>query len=237
MDSYIYTGPSWAASSYPETDADATNLASLWNIANNNLSKRGHNTLDNIHDIKSAKSSSPIVWIYNEPIQVIKQAVGMTVSDFLTRDDWKDVWNECNRYCLDSIAKLDNPVLLIGAHCDIVDCRYSNITIGHKSWQNFLAEKANMLTRKGKINVTMDDGGSFSFRHCWGAEVVHRYMYENPKINPNGSLIDDVYNIFFFWKQLEKHNLFHDVHPSRRGNELFAEHLKPTVENFLKDNT
>ena len=230
---YTYTGPSWAASSYPIEDENATNLAKLWNIAHIDQSAHGSDAMQNLHSLK--KTKGPIIWIYNEPIGVLKRATNMEKKEFLTRDDWKEIWQECNQFCLNSIARLGRPVLLFGAHSDIVDCDHANIVVGHKSWQRFLAEKAGMITRKGKINVTMDDGGSYSFRQCWGAEVVHRTMHENPDIRPNESLTDDVWDIFFFWKQLEKQDLFNDVHPNLRGNKLFAEYTKPMVEKFLED--
>lgn len=230
---YTYTGPSWAASSYPIEDARATNLAKLWNIAHIDHSAPGSSAMGNLHKLRETKG--PIVWIYNEPLGVLKHATNMDHKEFLIRNDWKEIWEECNQFCLNSIARLGRPVLLFGAHSDIVDCNHENIVVGHKSWQRFLAEKAGMITRKGKINVKMDDGGSFSFRHCWGAEIVHRTMHENPDIKPNESLTHDVWDIFFFWKQLEKQDLFNDVHPNLRGNKLFAEYTKPIVEKFLED--
>jgi len=230
---YTYTGPSWAASSYPIEDESATNLAKLWNIPHVDKSAPSTNALQNLYTIKETKG--PVIWLYNEPIMLIKYLGKMTEAEFLERNDWQDIWKECNQYVLNSIARLGRPVLLFGAHSDIVDCDHDNIVVGHKSWQRFLAEKAGMITRKGKINVKMDDGGSFSFRHCWGAEVVHRTMHQNPNIEPNKSLIDSVWDIFFFWKQLEKQDLFNDVHPNLHGNKLFAEFTKPIVEKFLED--
>jgi hypothetical protein len=230
---YTYTGPSWAASSYPIEDKNATNLAKLWNIPHIDQSAPGTNVLQNLENLK--ETTGPVVWLYNEPISLIKHVCKLNLSDLLIRDDWQDIWKECNQFCLKSIAKLGRPVLLIGSSSDIVDCDYENIVVGHKSWQRFLAEQAGMITRKGKINVKMDDGGSFSFRHCWGAELVHKTMHENPNIEPNKSLIDSVWDIFFFWKQLEKYDLFNDVHPNLRANELFAKHTKPIIEKFLED--
>ena len=60
-------------------------------------------------------------------------------------------------------------------------------------------------------------------------------MYENPDIEPNQSLTDSIWDMFFFWKQLEKQDLFSDVHPNLRGNKLFAEYTKPMVLKFLED--
>ena len=233
---YTYTGPSWAASSYPIEDENATNLAKLWNIPYVDQSIPGAHAIYNLNSLYKQKiPKGPVVWLYNEPLNVLNRATKMENKEFLIRNDWKEIWQECNQFCLNSIARLGRPVLLFGAHSDIVDCDHDNIVVGHKSWQRFLAEKAGMITRKGKINVTMDDGGSYSFRQCWGAEVIHRTMHENPDIEPNKSLTDSIWNMFFFWKQLEKQDLFSDVHPNLRGNKLFAEYTKPMVLKFLED--
>ena len=82
----------------------------------------------------------------------------------------------------------------------------------------------------------MDDGGDFFVSTCWGAEVLHKFMHENPHITPSVEVTNAVWDIFFFWKELEKANLFFDVHPNYQGNTLFAEFLKPTVIKFLQDN-
>lgn len=229
---FTYTGPSWAASSYPIEDKNATNLAKLWNIKHIDQSFHGAHAIRNFRHLR--KTTGPVVWLYNEPIGVLQQAVNMEYKEFLTRDDWQDIWRECNEYCLNSIARLGRPVLLFGAHSDIVDCKHNNIQVGDKSWQRFLADRLGMVTRKGKINVT-HQGDSFSFKTCWGADIVHRYMHLFSDVKPAESLVDDIYNIFFFWKYLEKENLFFEVHPNRQGNELYAEYTKPIVEKFLED--
>jgi len=230
---YTYTGPSWAASSYPIEDANATSLAKLWNIPYVDQSFHGASFMNNFETLR--KTKGPVVWLYNEPISMLKRATNMEDSEWLARDDWKDIWLECNQFCLNSLARIGRPVLLIGAHSDIVDCNHANITVGHRSWQHFLADQAGMVTRKGKINVTMDNGNSFSFRHCWGVDPVHRKMHRDVHVKPSKSLVDEVLNIFFFWKQLEKQNLFFQVHPTLRANQLFAEYMKPIVTKFLED--
>ena len=232
--SFIYTGPSWAASSYP-VGTTATNLAKEWGLPCNNYSKPGSSVLGCLKSIKT-NSSLPIVWVYNEPLGCLTEATGLTKAQFIQRSDWRDVWEDCNQFCLKAIDDLNKPVLLIGAHSDIVNCNYSNITVGHASWQKFLAQQAGMTVDNDSVYVTMEDGGNFNIQHCWGGEVIHRFMHENPDISPSVEITNAVWDIFFFWKELEKANLFHDVHPNFQGNKLFAEFLKPTVEKFLEDN-
>ncbi len=226
---YTYTGPSWAASSYPVADevvasGEAINLAKLWNMPHVDQSRPGVHAITNLKKLYEQKEKGPVVWIYNEPLNVLERATNMEEKEFLISNNWKEIWHECNQFCLNSIARLGRPVLLFGAHSDIVDCEHNNIQVGHKSWQRFLAEQAGMVTNKIKVPEV-----------CWGADVVHRYMYQNTKIKPNKDLVDEVYNVFAFWKHLEKSNLFYDVHPNLRGNKLFAEYTKPIVEKFLED--
>jgi hypothetical protein len=233
----IYTGPSWAHSSYPNSNVDKiTNLAREWGISVLDASRGGSNVLQNFDTCIGAKvNNSPVIWVYNEPINCLNSATGLEVAEFIVRDDWETIWREVNQFCLKKIASLGVPVLLIGAHSDIVDCDYPNITVAHPSWQKFLAEKAGMKVVDSTVHVSMDDGGDFCVNRCWGAEVVHRYMHEHPNINPDPDLVNSVWDIFFFWKQLEKSGWFYEVHPNYQGNVAFAEYLKPTVLEFLQD--
>jgi hypothetical protein len=232
---YIYTGPSWAASSYP-VENKSTNLAREWNIPFNNQSLAGTSILNRVAAVKNLNFTVPIIWIYGEPFGDLENITNMSKSELIQRHDWKDIWHECNQYCLSSIANIGSPVLLIGAHSDIVNCDYNNITVGHASWQKWLAQQIGLVVDDNTVQVKMDDGGDFSFDHCWGAEVIHRYMHEHPGINPDPSLTNSVWDIFFFWKELEKANLFCEVHPNLPGNQLFARFLHPTVTNFLQEN-
>ena len=230
---FIYTGPSWAASSFPE-GVSATNLARQWDIPHINFALSASNVLRCIEKVKS-HTLLPVVWIYHEPLGCLTEATGLSYTELLRRSDWKDIREDCNQFCLQQIANLNRPVLLIGGHSDIINCEHSNIVVGHKSWQKFLAEKAQMHVDNDQIYVKMDDGGNFSFKNCWGAEVMHRIMHENPDIDPSAEITGAVWDIFFFWKELEKANLFYDVHPNLQGNKLFAAETKQTVINFLED--
>jgi hypothetical protein len=234
---YIYTGPSWAYSSFPNTKTDkTTNLAQEWGINCIDDSMIGKTFIDNFDSIiKKYNNNLPIIWIYNEPIACLKTVTGLEFNEFIVRDDWQTIWQEVNQYCLKKISSLGRPVLLIGSVSDVVDCDHANIKVAHPSWQKFLAEKAGMKVVDGPVHVKMDDGGDFFVDRGWGAESVHRYMHEHPDIFPNSSLVDSVWDIFFFWKQLEKSGWFYEVHPNYQGNVAFAEYLKPTVLEFLQD--
>ena len=231
---FVYTGPSWAASSYP-VDNKSTNLAKEWDIPYLNYSMAGSTVLSRLPLVDKTKSL-PIIWCYHEPMGCLTEATGLSNAELIQRSDWEDVWEDCNQFCLKAINDLNRPVLLIGAHSDIVNCDYKNITVAHPSWQKFLAHQAGMPIKDNTINVKMDDGGDFFVSTCWGAEVLHKFMHENPHITPSVEVTNAVWDIFFFWKELDKANLFVDVHPNYQGNTLFAEFLKPTVIKFLQDN-
>jgi hypothetical protein len=238
---FVYTGPSWAARSYDPPGTlefkNPTNLAKEWQIPFFDVSKPGTTILNRIYAVKELDNTTlPIVWVYNEPIGCLTEATGLSKEQFMQRSDWRDVWEDCNQFCLKTINDLNRPVLLIGAHSDIVNCDYKNITVAHPSWQKFLAHQAGMSIKYNTVNVKMDDGGDFFVSDCWGAEVLHKFMHEDPHITPSVEITNAVWDIFFFWKELEKANLFFDVHPNYQGNKLFAEHLTPTVIKFLQEN-
>lgn len=230
---FAYSGPSWAASSYP-VENNATNLARLWDLPNVNYSRPASTVLDCLKMIISGPRI-PVVWIYHEPFGCLTEATGLSKQQLIQRSDWRDVWEECNQFCLKQIADLNRPILLIGGHSDIVNCNHSNIVVGNASWQKFLANQAGMSIENNAVRVKMDDGSDFTVDHCWGAEIIHRFMHENPEINPSVEITNSVWDIFFFWQELEKAGLFYQVHPNRQGNELFAEFLKPIVNNFLQE--
>jgi len=185
---FIYTGPSWAAQSYDPPSAseyrNPTNLAKEWQIPFFDASSPGTTVLNritavqNYHDIKL-----PIIWVYNEPVSDLQEITGITFEELIQQANWKDTWKKCNQYCLKAINDIGCPVLLIGGHSDIIDCNdYKNITIGHSSWQKWLASQAGLKVDRNIIYVKMDDGGDFSFNLCWGAEIIHRFMHEHPEL-------------------------------------------------------
>tara|TARA_R110000868_G_scaffold147197_6_gene368454 strand:+ start:16 stop:720 length:705 start_codon:yes stop_codon:yes gene_type:complete len=231
---YVYTGPSWAKTSYPE-GPNSTNLAKEWNIPYIDCARQASSVLDCVKLVQSTPYL-PIVWIYNEPLLCLSEATGLSMEQIIGRSDWRDVWEDCNQFCLDKIASLNRPVLLIGGHSDIINCDHPNITIGHTSWQKFLAKEAGLTVENNAVHVKMEDGGDFTVRHCWGGEVIHKFMHEHPNISPSVEITNAVWDIFFLWKELEKANLFYEVHPNKQGTQIFAEFLSLTIAKFLQEN-
>ena len=235
IEKFIYAGPSWAERSYdrPDKNVISTSLAEQWKIGCINISQAGTSVLQNIDQIKKINSNLPIIWIYNEPILDLFKITGILTEEFLYRNDWQDIWNICNQYCLKSISDLNRPILLIGGHSDIVNCNYPNITIAHESWQKFIAEKSGMTVTNNKIHVNMYTGGEFLFERCWGADVVHKWMHNYPNIDPPDSMVNSVFNMLQFFKKLQNAGWFWEVHPNRLATEKFADFSLLTVLNFL----
>lgn len=231
---FIYTGSSWAANSYP-IDHTTTNLAKQWGY--DYIDRSGVRTGNHkcYQIIKNLNSNLPIVWLYCEPILSLQPATGLSMDNFITSTYWKEIWNKCNQYCIDLICSLPNPIFLIGSGSDIINfpTSQSNITVV-PSWQKWLAGNAG-LTVTDTIYVTPKDGGNFTLDHCWGAEIVHRYIHENTNIKPAVSLVDAVWDVYYFWQYLEEQQWFFEVHPNRKGNVTFAEFLKPQIEEFLNN--
>ena len=216
---YIYAGSSWAASSFP-VDSNATNLAREWNLPYINTFGLGSTLLGNIDLIKKIKTRHPIVWIYHDPIIDFETITGLSSQEFFQRADYHELREECNQYCLNAINSLGVPVLLIGGASDVVNCNFSNIVVGCKSWQKWLVDLAG-------LNSNLD--------HYWSAEIVHLEICKYPDLDPCPGLVDEIYEHFQLWKQLEQQDLFYEVHPNKRANQEFAKFLLPTVTEFLKD--
>lgn len=234
---YIYAGPSWAVSSWPITP-DRTNLAKEWGISYLNAAAATPEwsvTFDKIVRV-SADYNLPIIWIYNEPLANLEKIANINLTTFVQSDNWKEIWRQCNKACLQQIDGLGVPVLLIGGHSDIVDCDFKNITVGHPSWQKYAAEQSGMCVTNGVIDVIPSDGGAFKLDHCWGAEVIHRFLHENQDIKPHPELLNSVWDCYYFWEELQRRDWFYEVHPNRQSNVEFAKFLKPTVDKFLEKN-
>jgi hypothetical protein len=93
-----------------------------------------------------------------------------------------------------------------------------------------------MCVTNGVIDVVPSDGGAFKLDHCWGAEVIHRFLHENQDIKPNRELLNSVWDCYYFWEELQRRDWFYEVHPNRRSNVEFAKFLKPTIDKFLEKN-
>lgn len=233
MEEFVYAGSSWAVTSYPDTDEHpATNLLREWNFSAFVTARKADSNLGQLKKITNLDTNLPVVFLYCEPLGDLEEITGLTLEQFVTSENWQEIWNQCNNACLCAIDKLKNPVALIGAHSDIDINNTTSFVIEH-SWQKWLAQKTGMKVKDSVIQVTPSDGRSYSLANCWGAEVVHRFLHFNPGINPHPSLLDAVWDIYFFWEELQKRNWFFDVHPNYIANVEFAKYTKDSIKNFI----
>ena len=252
-DKFIYIGPSWAAQNYESPESGipegCTNLAKEWGIPCVNRSRPGKRVLACIQDIKNLSNDLPVVWIYGEPSFDLEYICNVTQEEFVIRDDWKMLRQQCNQVCLDEIANLNRPILLIGAHSDITDCAYDNITVGHPSYQKFLAKQAGLLADDNTVKFKNTHYASYisklvnltdtvTINECWGVDIVHKTVYHgNNHALYNKDLVNCTADILNFWQLLENQGLFYQTHPTKKGVEMFAKETKDVVLKFLEKNT
>ena len=216
MKKLVYVGPSWAVQNFDRIQPQKyTNLKTLLSLQTTDLSHLGSSNWENLLRIKQEKKYQGIIWIYCEPLMDIETFGISTINDLLKSENFWELRRECNRVMLNKMNELGCPVAVIGAHSDIVDNDYNNLYTVHHSWQNFLGNQ---------INLNIEEG--------WGAEVAHRWFLRR-NIKPSHNLVDKISTTFKFWKQLEAQDLFYEVHPTYKGNELFAEAIKEKVYNFI----
>lgn len=223
MSDLLYVGPSWANRSYDTPMGDETDYTNIYRelkLDVVDLSLKCSSNLNFLERLDKNKAGNykqkykGIIWVYCEPLlDVINKQVCLESENF---------WNlrsECNQYILNQINNLDVPVAIIGAHSDIVDCNYSNITVIHPSWQKFLADYCN-----------------FNLTHGWGCEVGHRFIVEEfPDAKPSKSAVDYISDTWASWCKLDLNRVFCWCHPNRLGTELFANEIKSNLLSWVKN--
>jgi hypothetical protein len=196
MKKILYIGPSWAARSFdtPEgSELEYTTLAQELNITVDNRSKSAlsnHAIINCVLPTNYKELYKGIIWVYAEPIGDLSSLHCYTTNlnhitpeTFIKSENFWEMRKEINRYTLTEMSKIECPIGLIGAHSDIEDCNYNNITVIHPSWQKFLAQHT---------NVALEDG--------WGAEVAHRYiMTEYKNITPSRNIVNKISDTFSAW--------------------------------------
>jgi hypothetical protein len=220
MKNILYVGPSWANRSYDTVEGSETEYTSLLKelrIDATDLSKPGSSNMVCLDKINAYQGNiDAILWVYCEPIADVLHENKKSLIE--SEDFWK-IRKQINQDTLSMINQLDIPVGLIGAHSDIFDCDHKNLTVIHDSWQKFLAKK---------VGVYLDKG--------WGAEVAHRYaMYEFKDSKPSRAFVEYTSNTLQAWTKMELSGVFRGVHPNRKGNELFAQEIKNSVQSFINN--
>ena len=232
MQKFICAGPSWAVTSYPDDALDSTNVANEWSLEHVSVAVKADSVLGQLRAIENLNTKLPVVFFYCEPLLDLKEIAGVTLKDFVQSENWEEIWHQCNSYCLNAIDQIENPVALIGAHSDITSSNTSSFILDD-SWQKWLASQAGMDVENGIINVNPADGGNYKLSRCWGAEIVHRFLHTTPDLEPHPTLLDAIWDMYFFWEELQKRNWFFEVHPNYLANVEFAKYTKDKVKDFL----
>jgi len=240
MKPFVYAGPSWAKRSFDNVakNIEVSNLAKEWELPHFSCAKEGSNNLEQVQYVKNTPTDFPIIWVMCEPLVKLTVPDGMfstnslyriyrkkaLIKKYLSTPDHLSIRQIINFEQLSAMNALNRPIGLIGGHSDIQDSDiifFKNITIIDNSWQNFLAKLAGI------------EHNQYNF----GYEIAHRILHGNQDITPTDNLINDIYQGFEFWEELEKKDLFYQVHPNKIGNQEYAKYLKDKVIEFLRKNS
>lgn len=240
MKPFVYAGPSWARRSFDDVTKriEISNLAIEWELPHISCAEEGSNNFQQVQYVKNTPKDLPIIWVMCEPLVELtlpddilintnlyrNYRKKVLIKKYLSTPDHLSIRHIIQFEQLSAMDGLNRPIGLIGGHSDIQDSHTTflkNITIIDNSWQNFLAKLAGI------------EHNQYNF----GYEIAHRILRANQDITPSDNLINDIYQGFEFWKELEKKDLFYQVHPNIIGNKEYAKYLKNKVIEFVKKNS
>jgi hypothetical protein len=240
----LYLGPSWAVQSFESVhgldDPVKTNLAQELELTNyTSLALYACSNLDQLQSAQEFMQQNSelapfrIVFVTANSLQDAHKISGVSQVDFarafLTSADPMRTVKILEQQFYRQLNALGVPVALIGAHTDVEDESFGNITVIHPSWQNFLGQRCGLNNFYG-----------------WAADVGHRWLqgivipeYGPPEhfklgTKPSKVIVDEVHKMLsVYWCKFEKNKLWSGVHPNIRGNQLFAQEIKQSVNNWL----
>lgn len=240
----LYLGPSWAVQSFESTqgleDTVKTNLAKELELINyTSLACYADSNLDQLQAAEQFMQQHPelapfgIVFVTANSLQDGHKISGVSQVDFarafLTSTDPIHTVKILERQFYQQLNALGVPVALIGAHTDIECESFDHITVIHPSWQNFLGQQCGLNSFYG-----------------WPADVAHRWLkgivipergppeHFELGTDPSPAVVDEIHKLFNAnWITLEKNKLFKGAHPTILGNQLFAQEIKQSVNNWI----
>ena len=240
----LYCGPSWAVQSFetPSGDNDTvnTNLAQELELTDyTSLAQCACSNWDQLHRTKEFMQQHPelapfrIVFVTANTLQDGYETFGMSRVEFakffLLSTNPDNIVKSLEQNFYKELNALDIPVALIGAHTDITCESHDNITVIHSSWQNFLGQQCGLNNFYG-----------------WAADVGHRWLRGIiiPEVgppehfelgaDPSKATVDEIHKLIrMYWPIMEKNKLFKGSHPTILGNQLFAQEIKQSVNNWL----
>jgi hypothetical protein len=240
----LYLGSSWAVQSFETTtgidDPVKTNLAQELELLDyTSLALYANSNYDQLQVAEEFMQQNPelapfrIVWITANSLQDGHKISGVSQIEFarafLASDNPLGIVKTLEQQFYRKLNSLGIPVALIGAHTDIECESFENITVIHPSWQNFLGQRCGLNSFYG-----------------WPADIAHRWLQgivipdrgppEHFKLeaNPSPAVVDEIHMLFDDnWRTLEKNKLFKGAHPTILGNQLFAQEIKQSVNNWI----
>jgi hypothetical protein len=216
---FIYAGPSWAKKSYDKVDVSETNLLKLWKLEDSaiDISRRGNAFNNSYNDLLSLDSDLPVIYITCEPLVINRPEEHLTICQ---EEDVMKFRKNIHENHMNILKDIKNSVAIIGAHTDVsyTDVSNSNNRIIDLSWQNFLLREANMPER-----------------YNFGADIIHKAWHLNNYKMKDQSTLEKTHSQFEVWDSLEKLGLMYGPHPTRKGNELYAEYIYDKVKEFIND--
>ena len=240
----LYLGPSWAVQSFESIhgldDPVKTNLAQELELSSyTSLALYAKSNLDQLHDAQEFMQQHPelapfrIVFVVANSLDDGHKISGVSqvefAREFLISTDPMGMVKRLEQQFYRRLNSLGIPVALIGAHTDVECESFDNITVIHSSWQNFLGQRCGLNSFYG-----------------WPADVAHRWLqgivipeYGPPEhfelgAEPSKPVVNEIHKLFkIYWPTLEKNKLFIGSHPTILGNQLFAQEIKQSVNNWI----
>ena len=245
----LYLGASWAEQSYESVngrnDPVKTNLARELELVNYTslAAQRGNSSLTQVEFAQEFMHQHPelapfrIVFVTANTLDDGHNIFNISRVDFarkfLTTEDPIGLTQHLEELFYQKLNALNVPVALIGAHTDVTCESHDNITVIHPSWQNFLAQQCDLL----HINQKRFYGWPAEIANLWlqGVYISERGPPAKFDLgaNPSHEVVFFIDRTFCHWTIMERNNLFRGVHPNIRGNQLFAQEIKQSVNNWL----
>ncbi len=237
---FIYAGPSWAKKSYDNVDSRdcivdetlpvvlETNLLKQWKLGKTgipiDISKRGtsfSNLYNDLFKYDLIDNNLPMIYITCQSL-IVNEWLEPAVADFVEAEHVMKFRKNIHENHMKMLRDIKNPVAIIGAHTDVSydDVSNSNNRIIDLSWQNFLLREANIPER-----------------YNFGADTIHTIWHANDCKIKDQSILERMWSQFEVWDRLQQEGLMYGSHPTRKGNELYAEYTYDKVKEFINDNT
>jgi hypothetical protein len=227
---FIFVGDSWALKGFTQENyhyninpmAGDIRLADHWPWEYEYCFASGQGNIACLNKFKKEKfdSSIPIIWILTEPGRDYHLITGRPEFEWIESEDIMDIRQHLLKKTMQHLSReISNPVTFIGGLSDVpVKLAQSfGFHVAHPSWQKWIAEKLN----------------SQWFKFGWGAgDIGWRANYNGVVPSKAATFAwDEQIKEWCWW---EEQGYFCHEHPTPLANQEFAEFLKPTIEEWLK---